>query len=180
MMKPKKSQSYAVVKKILLRNLTVWFSIPPIVPFDCPVKLDVPLVKLVAVVKECHTRIVNCISIFFRYSWHSNPSWVAGKGQMNFLLGVLPTSRGFFSLVFFGREEKPSEYQGKGAFADATWSRGLISLEIFKGMAPGIWGLFLESPGNFSGPKAIFKIKTFWIVAQLLAHKLVDFNSLNW
>ena len=109
MMKPKKPKWYAVVKKILLRSLTAWFSIPPILPFDCSVKLDVPLVKLAAV-KECHTRIINCISIFFRYSWHSNPSWVAGKGQMNFLFGVLPTSRGFFSLVFFGREEKPSEY----------------------------------------------------------------------
>ena len=47
-------------------------------------------------------------------------------------------------------------------------------------MAQGTWGLFLESPGNFSGPKAIFKSKTFWVVAQLLAHKLVDFTSLNW
>ena len=24
----------------------------------------------------------------------------------------------------------------------------------------GVWGPFLESPGNFSGPKANFKIKT--------------------
>ena len=124
MMKPKKPKWYAVVKKILLRSLTAWFSIPPKLPFDCSVKLDVPLVKLVAV-KECHTRIINCISIFFRYSWHSNPSWVAGKGEMNFLLGVLPTSRGFFSLVFFGREEKPSEYQAKGAFAGKELGYGI-------------------------------------------------------
>lgn len=50
---------------------------------------------------------------------------MAGKGEMNFLLGVLPTSRGFFSLVFFGREEKPSEYQAKGAFAGKELGYGI-------------------------------------------------------
>ena len=39
-------------------------------------------------------------------------------------------------------------------------------------------GLFLERPGNFSGPKASFKIKKCWIVAQFLAHKPVNFVSL--
>ena len=37
---------------------------------------------------------------------------------------------------------------------------------------------FLERPGNFSGPKANFKMKTCWIVAQFLAHKQVNFASL--
>ena len=41
------------------------------------------------------------------------------------------------------------------------------------------WGPFLERPGKFSGPKANFKITTCWIVAQLLAHKQVNFASLN-
>ena len=39
-------------------------------------------------------------------------------------------------------------------------------------------GSFLERPGNFSGPKANFKIKTCWIIAQFLAHKPVNFASL--
>ena len=39
--------------------------------------------------------------------------------------------------------------------------------------------LFLEKPGNFSGPKVNFKIKTFVIVAQFLAHKPVNFASLT-
>ena len=32
-------------------------------------------------------------------------------------------------------------------------------------------GPFLERPGNFSGPKANFKIKTYWIAAQFLGQK---------
>lgn len=86
MMKPKKPQWYAVVKKILLRSLTVWFSIPPILPFDCSVKLDVPLVKLVAV-KECHTRIINCKSIFLgtpgtptQAEWLAKVRWISHWG----------------------------------------------------------------------------------------------------
>ena len=40
------------------------------------------------------------------------------------------------------------------------------------------WGPFLERPGNFSGPKAKFKIQTTSIVAQFLAdHKPVNFAS---
>ena len=39
-------------------------------------------------------------------------------------------------------------------------------------------GSFLERPGNFSGPKANFKIKTCWIIAQFLAHKPVNLVSL--
>ena len=38
-------------------------------------------------------------------------------------------------------------------------------------------GSFLERPGNFSGTKANFEIKTCWIVAQFLAHKPVNFAS---
>ena len=39
---------------------------------------------------------------------------------------------------------------------------------------------FLERPGNFSGPKApIFKSETCSKVAQFLAHKSVNFASLN-
>jgi len=40
-------------------------------------------------------------------------------------------------------------------------------------------GLFLERPSNFSGLKANFEIKTFWIVAQCLAHKSVNLASLT-
>ena len=43
----------------------------------------------------------------------------------------------FFSLVFFGREEKPSEYQGKGAFAGKELGYGIDEV-----MQPG--------PGNGS------------------------------
>ena len=39
------------------------------------------------------------------------------------------------------------------------------------------WGPFLERPGMFSGPKANFKITV--IIAQFLAHKPVNFASLN-
>ena len=40
-------------------------------------------------------------------------------------------------------------------------------------------GLFLERTSNFSGLKANFEIKTFWIVAQCLAHKSVNLASLT-
>ena len=36
------------------------------------------------------------------------------------------------------------------------------------------WSPFLETPSNFSGPKANFKIKTCLIAAQFLAHKPVN------
>ena len=38
-------------------------------------------------------------------------------------------------------------------------------------------GPFLERPGNFSGPKANFKIKTCWIVPQFLAHEPIKIAS---
>ena len=41
------------------------------------------------------------------------------------------------------------------------------------------WGLFLESPGNFSDPKPKFEIKTRRVVAQVLAHKPMHFVSLT-
>ena len=41
----------------------------------------------------------------------------------------------------------------------------------------GSWGPFLERPGNVSGPKANFKFKTFWKVAQFLAYKPLNFAS---
>ena len=34
---------------------------------------------------------------------------------------------------------------------------------------------FLERPGNFSGPKSNFEIKTSWILAEFQAHELVNF-----
>ena len=40
-------------------------------------------------------------------------------------------------------------------------------------------GPFLETPGNFSDPKENFKVKTCWIVAQSVAHKLVNFSLLT-
>ena len=39
------------------------------------------------------------------------------------------------------------------------------------------WDLFFERPGNFSGPKGNFAIKTCYIAAQFLAHKPVNFAS---
>ena len=38
---------------------------------------------------------------------------------------------------------------------------------------------FLDRPGNFSGPKANFKVNTCWMVAQFLAQKPVNFASLT-
>ena len=38
-------------------------------------------------------------------------------------------------------------------------------------------GPFLKRPGNFSGPKANFKIKPCWIVLQFLAHKPIKIAS---
>ena len=43
--------------------------------------------------------------------------------------------------------------------------------------APGT--CFSKSPETFRGPKVNFKIKTFVIVAQFLAHKPVNFASLT-
>ena len=43
-----------------------------------------------------------------------------------------------------------------------------------KAKAPGTVSR-LERPGNFSGSKTNFKIKTCWILAESLAHKLVSF-----
>ena len=40
-------------------------------------------------------------------------------------------------------------------------------------------GPFLERKGNFLGPRANFKIKTCWIVAQFLTYKPVNFSSLS-
>ena len=40
-------------------------------------------------------------------------------------------------------------------------------------------GPFLERLGNFSSPKANFKLKTGWKVAQFLAHKPLNFASLT-
>ena len=40
-------------------------------------------------------------------------------------------------------------------------------------------GPFFERPRNFLGPKANFKIRICWIVAQFLAHKPVNFPSLT-
>ena len=40
-------------------------------------------------------------------------------------------------------------------------------------------GPFLKRLGNFPGPKANFKVKTCWILAQFLAHKPVNFVSFS-
>ena len=39
------------------------------------------------------------------------------------------------------------------------------------------WGTIFEGPGNFSGPKGNFEIKTCYIAVQFLAHKPVNFAS---
>ena len=108
----KKPQWYAVVKKILLRNLTAWFSIPPILPFDCPVKLDVPL-KLVAV-KECHGSIINCISIFLGTpgtptvsEWLAKVRWISYWGYC--LLAEVS-----FPWYSSGGRKSPLNTRGKG------------------------------------------------------------------
>ena len=41
------------------------------------------------------------------------------------------------------------------------------------------WGPFLESPGNFSGPKSNIQIEVKRIGARLLASKLLHFVSLT-
>ena len=56
------------------------------------------------------------------------------------------------------------------------WLRWLPPRECF---VLSSWGSFLEGPGNFSGPKAYFIVKTGWIAAQFLAHKPVNFASLT-
>ena len=38
------------------------------------------------------------------------------------------------------------------------------------------WSPFLERPGNFSGAKANFEIKSSWTVPQFLAHKFKPIN----
>ena len=43
----------------------------------------------------------------------------------------------------------------------------------------GTWGPFLESPGNFSGPKSDFPIEIHRIRARVLANKLHHFVSLT-
>ena len=43
----------------------------------------------------------------------------------------------------------------------------------------GPWGPFLESPGNFSGPKSNIQIEIKRIRARLLASKLLHFVSLT-
>ena len=48
-----------------------------------------------------------------------------------------------------------------------------------RNQGPGTRGPFLKKPGNFSGPKANFKIKICWIVAQFLAHKPVNIALLT-
>ena len=48
----------------------------------------------------------------------------------------------------------------------------MLDLPLFR-------GLFLERPGNFSVPKANFKIQTCLIEAQFLAHKPANFSSLT-
>ena len=40
-------------------------------------------------------------------------------------------------------------------------------------------GPFLENPGTFSGPEPKFEIKTWRVVARVLAHKPVRFVSLT-
>ena len=41
------------------------------------------------------------------------------------------------------------------------------------------WGRFIESPGNFSGPKSNIKIEISKIKARVLASKLLQFVSLT-
>ena len=41
------------------------------------------------------------------------------------------------------------------------------------------WGPFLESPGNFTGPKSNFQIEIQRIRARVLANKLLHFVSLT-
>ena len=43
----------------------------------------------------------------------------------------------------------------------------------------GAGARFSKGPGNFSSPKANFRIQTCCIAAQFLAHKLVNFASLT-
>jgi len=60
-------------------------------------------------------------------------------------------------------------WQTRNSFA------GLKSYWDFRETGP--WDPFLESPGNFSSPKATFKVKISCILASFLAHKPVNFVS---
>ena len=44
---------------------------------------------------------------------------------------------------------------------------------------PRLWGPFLESPGDFSGPKSNIEIEIKRIRARFLARKLIHFVSLT-
>ena len=56
-------------------------------------------------------------------------------------------------------------------------------IRIYRNMwqISSIWpgALFSKGPGNFSSPKANFKPKTCWKVAQFLANKQLNFASLT-
>ena len=65
-------------------------------------------------------------------------------------------------------------------FPTKFWAKILLNNLFFENVSPRLllFGVpFLEWPGNFSGPKANFKIKTRLIVAQALAHKTLNFVS---
>ena len=53
------------------------------------------------------------------------------------------------------------------------WQYYLLVLSWASLNSTVLWSPFLERPGNFSGLKVNFKIKTCWIVAQFPAHKPV-------
>ena len=59
--------------------------------------------------------------------------------------------------------------------SQARSSKRLDPRLLFSPVILRAWDPFLERPGNFSGPKANFEIKTCWILAQFQAHKLVNF-----
>ena len=54
-----------------------------------------------------------------------------------------------------------------------------ISSKLYQNTTGKAWGPFLESPGNFSGPKLNIQIEIYRIRARVLASKLLCFVSLT-
>ena len=96
--------------------------------------------------------------------------------------------RGYSSLTCHSDQSEQSDhdtriwYHGWAASKQSLQTPPFFSLGHFQLALPAdflfrAWGPFLERPGKFSGPKANFKITV--IIAQFLAHKPVNFASLN-
>ena len=93
--------------------------------------------------------------------------------------GLLPFARTVFSQAFTiillsdlsTTWPKRISRSGWSLFVQFTWPR---LGKVRRGLGP-----VSRKPGNFSGGKANFEIKTCWIVAQVVSHKQANFASLT-